>query len=547
MDNLHSLIQLVLLNSNIKFSRKSISNSLLYNEQSYSFSYIKDSLNYFSIKSKSYKIPFDILLQFNEFPIVAQINNGREEFVVIVNLSEQYINYYDSKKKKIEQNIVDFNKIYTGYVLIPLPDKYSVDPDYEKNLKEEKEKNFSDFLMIICLFILILILSVQLFVFHRLTYIIWLFSLLLKTTALYIVIQIIKIEIGESNSFIRRVCKDFHCSQVLTSKGSKIFSWLSMGDIGSIYFGFGVFILAIVPFLNSPFPILTFLFLANICTLPYTLFSIGYQLFIIKVWCPLCLSVISILWIEFFIGLIFMQMNLSLSITIMTVNIIIFSGVAALIAWIFLKEYLNKSYQNNNSQAYVKTIKYNPHLFNALLLNSSRLRDITLESEFIWGNPLAENSIILVLSPHCSSCIMMYRSLKEFLSNPLSENLKLILRFVTKGEDEQNWDNQVVDIVLTLMMNIKQEEALSVLEAWFNMKQREIGEWKRKMNLEYFLIDEMAKQRRKLYNSWFFSFKDATTPAIVFNHKIVPIFYTFDDMKYLLNQLIYGKEEEHKR
>ena len=542
INDLYNIIGICLSNLTIKFSKESIKKALKFRVQPYSFNYIKDILLYFSIKSKCYELTLEQIIQLNEYPLFAQVKDKQEKFVLIIGGSDNHIEFYESQKGKKRLNFNDFKIIYSGYILIPLPDNYSGDPDYEFNIKKEKRDLLTKWGRIIGSIAIISSLVTQQLIFHKSLFIIWSVLLLLKVGALCVVSQILKIEFGESNSIIRKVCKTSHCSQVLTSKAAKIFPGVSMGDIGVVYFGFGIILLCFIPFLQESAPLLSILFFINLFTLPYTLFSVGYQHFIVKSWCPFCLSVMGILWLEFFLGCTFPWPKSLLPVTITTLCLVLSSGIAAIVIWLFIKKLLVASTQNDNLQTYVDTVKKDPNIFNAILQNNEDMQEITLNPEFVWGDPGARNILTLVLSPHCPSCIAIYYSLKKYASFTIPENLKIILRFITKEDNEQSWDNQVIDTILTYMLNTQTEKALTLLESWFDMKPREINRWKKAMNLEGFSADKMAIQRRKLYNEWFFSWKEATTPTIIFNQKIIPVYYTFENVTYLLNHIL--NEEE---
>jgi hypothetical protein len=277
-----------------------VKNALKYKEQFFSLNYIKDLLLYFSINSKCYKLSPDILPQL-EYPFVVQIRSmERDEFVVLTSISEQRVLFYDSFRKKNNIPLKDFESLFTGYVILPFPDEYSGDPDYEDNIQKEKRDRWTMYSVLTGIVACILVLIFQMLFHHKPILTFWIPFFFLKATALIPVSQILKIELGESNGLIRKVCKTSHCAEVLTSKASRIFSWLSMGDVGAIYFGSGVFILSIAPFLDNPLPAVSLLLLLNLCALPYTLLSVSYQYFVVKSWCPFCLSVMGILWMEFF-------------------------------------------------------------------------------------------------------------------------------------------------------------------------------------------------------------------------------------------------------
>ena len=75
------IIQLLLSNLNIHYSRKSIEEAIRFRKQSFTLSSIKDALQHFSIGSKCYKLELHLLRQF-EFPLIAQIDYKKKNLLL---------------------------------------------------------------------------------------------------------------------------------------------------------------------------------------------------------------------------------------------------------------------------------------------------------------------------------------------------------------------------------------------------------------------------------------------------------------------------------
>jgi uncharacterized membrane protein len=104
-----------------------------------------------------------------------------------------------------------------------------------------------------------------------------------------------------NNPLVQVVCQttaENDCNALLSSKAAKAFGieWLSWSEVGFIYFA-GTWLLVLFG-ARSSF-IVTALFVINILSLPYTVYSIYYQARVAKQWCILCCTVQGVLWLEF--------------------------------------------------------------------------------------------------------------------------------------------------------------------------------------------------------------------------------------------------------
>lgn len=83
------------------------------------------------------------------------------------------------------------------------------------------------------------------------------------------------------------------CDDVLATKASTFFGIFSWSEVGFTYFS-----VSLLAMLAEP-AVLPWLAAINVCCLPFTLWSISYQKFVIKKWCTLCVSVQATLWALF--------------------------------------------------------------------------------------------------------------------------------------------------------------------------------------------------------------------------------------------------------
>lgn len=95
-----------------------------------------------------------------------------------------------------------------------------------------------------------------------------------------------------SNKISRRICemvRNGNCKSIIHSGASKAWGAISWSEIGFSFFL--TYVITLV-FYDNAWGMLAII---NICTLPYTIWSVGYQKFVAKMWCMLCVFVQVIL------------------------------------------------------------------------------------------------------------------------------------------------------------------------------------------------------------------------------------------------------------
>ncbi len=90
-----------------------------------------------------------------------------------------------------------------------------------------------------------------------------------------------------------RVVQENGCSAVLHHDGSELFGLFPWSEIGITYFSVSFLTLLVCP------QCVSWLAVASVCCLPYTIWSVCYQKFKIHAWCTLCLCVQTLFWIIF--------------------------------------------------------------------------------------------------------------------------------------------------------------------------------------------------------------------------------------------------------
>lgn len=206
-------------------------------------------------------------------------------------------------------SVDEFNKLWSGVILLTESDKDHKKENFVVNIVVEKLRSALIPLLIITL-LTIAIKNITLIDKGReipIIGVISLFFILLlgSVTSFFL----ITLNIHKNKSILSSICniKDvFDCNSVTDSRASNI-GGIPWSVIGFTYFLSGCIMLSLYDLNNSQ--TISTLVILNFLSVPYVLFSVYYQWKIVRKWCLLCLFVQFFLIAELFINLYFFQFN----------------------------------------------------------------------------------------------------------------------------------------------------------------------------------------------------------------------------------------------
>lgn len=143
----------------------------------------------------------------------------------------------------------------------------------------------------------------------------------------------------------------FNCRKVIDSPAGIMFHLIHTADLGVLYFSGTMLVLALSAFTSSFYHHVLLLGLLNLLTLPYTVFSIAYQIFKVGKGCALCLIVQAVFWLEFwqFYPFIF-GTNPEFTFNPIRLYAFILGMGLPLFSWPLLRLLLEKTYNRNSIQ-----------------------------------------------------------------------------------------------------------------------------------------------------------------------------------------------------
>jgi uncharacterized membrane protein/protein-disulfide isomerase len=510
--------------NNIKIDKDETKLQLLSHPYYPSINSITDLFNHFNIDNLALKVDNN-LDAYSQIPesFLAQINEGKGSQLVVVSKNDDGVELiYDEKISKNE-SIDKFLELWTGIILIIEKSNIKLRAQSGVIIRIKKVLFVLSFVMLGLVF-----LSAKPSIFQIVHF-------TLSCIGVYISYLIIQHELGFHSKIIDKFCsgqnKKTNCDAVLSSKGAKIFGLFKLSDVGLVYFVslvVGWLMMALNGFqANSIF------YLLSTFAVPFTFFSIYYQWNVVKSWCPLCITVVSILWLQF--GSLFLINSFweQLFITYKS-NILFTVGFMAVTAlWSIMQPLLKKEQELEKLEIEHIKFKRNFNLFKAALNLSSPI-NVTIPdtNELVFGNKNANFNIVVVTNPMCGYCKESHKVIEKILSNK-ELDLKVIIRFNVRPENVDSPGTKIALKILELYHNSNEEQCLQALSDIYGELDSEswIKKWGLTSNND--LLEILINEKE-----WCNLNKINFTPAILINGKQYPKEYGRMDLFYFLEELI---------
>ncbi|WP_299115445.1 vitamin K epoxide reductase family protein [uncultured Winogradskyella sp.] len=476
-------------------------------------------LDHFNIENLALDVPITAnVLRHLPNTFLAQINiEEQKQFAVVSKIKNNYHLIFDSKSKKTVSES-DFLNQFTGIVL-------AVD-----KTESDLSNNYSNIRSNIIRGLAIgsAIVFVLLFANTNPSII----NILFLTTSIlgaYISFTILKQEQGEStllgNAFCSNPTEKKSCNAVLSSKGATVFEGFKLSDMSFIYFtslGLATFLLVIV---NESVFIPK---LISALALSITVYSIYYQIRVVKKWCFLCLCIVGLIWLQAGLFAIDNVPNFTLSSILFTT--LSFISIGAI--WLFMsKIYKDNTVLNRSKVDYFK-FKRNFELFNSQL-DKSKVIDTKIDNidEIEYGNPNSNFNITIITNPLCGHCKPVHKLIEQILQQ-YSQSVKLTIRFNINPKDPESGAVKIATRLLDLYNN-STETCMKAMHEIYGTST--INDWLNKWKL----CSDPIQYLSILKNEYDWCTTNGTnfTPEILINGKSYPSIFDRSDLIYFIEDL----------
>lgn len=503
---------------------------LIENHHNYpSLQSISDTLDTYRIKNQAFE--FEQKAEISNFPeahLSYIVNEGTniKMFVFVHEVADGKIKYQVPNSNKdilIEEPLGTYLRKWTGIALFFSKTEVSKEPGYLKN------RIFSTLNALKIPLAIVLFLALMAFIHfttpvYNNSYL--LFGLeALKLTGFALSALMVAYSYDKNNPLINGICslgEKTDCNAILSSDAAKAFGDIGWSEIGVLYFS-GTYLLTVVAGLSGQAGLYSCLLVLTLLSLPYTFYSIYYQLLVVRKICLLCTGVQVVLWLE-------LLTLLSGGISIARINGLDW-GLSALILaslsfiWFVVKPLLAAYFNLPGIKKELKKFKLNPSLFKTALVASRRLSYSKELGHVFFGNRNAPIQLTLFTNPMCGPCGVAHHKADQLLRN-YPDKIGLTLVFTApKFSDNRS---KVAAAMLELYQQKGSVEALELIGKWFSRSNKDADEWLEELQFS----DDLENNHRELldkYAELVTTLPISATPTIAMNGFQLPDDYSFDD------------------
>ena len=499
--NAYSAIRSLIKNAKIKVTDQSVKQALWHHPDFPSFASFSDVLTDFKVENMGTRISIQ---QLSEIPLPALVhleNGGDGFFGTVTKIKDEVIDF-EVNGKKTTEHFSQFMRYWGGITLLIQPTELSGETNYKIKSRLEIIRAIRlPFIGLALSFIAIgfwvLLSEISLDVSFAL--------FLLKIAGTIISSLLIWQSLDSNNSFLLSICQfneKTNCNSILQSKGAKLFGLVSWAEIGLFYFTGGM--LSLLFNKNASHFIIFFNYLA----LPYVLYSLYYQAFVVKKWCVLCLVVQAIFILEFCSSL-----YINAPVSSNTVQEIMLYSIIPLLWWL-LKPIFEKGHLFENTSRELQKIIFNSDYIQTIFSNANPL-PVIFEGmrPILLGNPKANHTITIVANPTCAACSLHISELADLLLEDHDFNAQLIL---ASGTNE----NHVADKVALKLMSLPKSLNSEMTVAWF--KNPDLKKWENENQIE---ITHEGIEQIILNQRWLSMVNVYSAPALFFGNIRLPRVY----------------------
>lgn len=489
---------------------------------------VADTLLELDIKTEAlYCIDIEQISLFGGHLIVQIKNQDKEFFGYIFTIQDNYVDWYSPINHRRERiTASEFKSLYTGYLLAIESKSGSGVYNAKYNEKDSTIQNIIDNFLLLSLpsyYIVCLVAGGWL---GNVNLINFTYSIILFAGCLIGALLLIH-EYNEYNPITSHMCnksKGHNCSAVLHSKGSRFLN-IPWSVLGTSYFLGLLMALLTSNFSQQVVVCSSFLHLASIVFLLYSLY---YQRFIIKQWCPLCLYVLLIIVLLFVVSLI---SHSYMALELLSLDTFISIGGALILSFvltylIFL--YILQKKTNNFYKQELRHIKFSSPVFSALLSEEEEIPVSTEEFGIMIGKKDAKIQILKVCSPFCGHCANAQIVIDRLME--LNDDISLKIIF-TSNPNYEGYEKTPIDTFLSLYYEKK--DVMKALRDWYSLDNYDLDSFK-----ERYPVSEQRTERNRKNALKMSEFCDIMkikgTPTIYINGHKLPSIYRIEDLQYVL-------------
>lgn len=339
-------------------------------------------------------------------------------------------------------------------------------------------------------------------------------------------------EIDQNNKALKKVCglgqQTSSCGAVFQSKGGKIFGF-SWGNVGFGYFSALLLIQGASQLNQSSTG--AFLPLISSIAFLYVPFSIYYQKFVVRQWCPLCLTVQAILFLQFFLVLFGGTLTEIGAIGEEKLSLFFFLVLGGVIPFLAAKQILDLLKERKNLRLTNRELnksRFNASLFISMLKVQKQFTVDPNGLGIFLGSPEAKYKIIKVCSPYCGPCAAVHDVVDDLLDDG-NFSVQVIFAASTRGDDPTAMP---VRHFLAVAQQGDEKTTRQMLHDWYSSPVKDYN----KFSNSYPVDSDLSYQNAKVEQMWDWCNKTQITftPTFFINGYQLPEIYTINEAGILL-------------
>lgn len=451
-------------------------------------------------------------------PFIAYVKN---DFFVVKHIKDKYVYYSRNGQDKSIDKFV-FLKDWSGVALMAQKNENSVEPNYSEHRKKEKR--------LVTMKLIFIFLAALIFFYYFLTQKSYenegfLWFLILNLIGLCVSIMIVGKKNNKPQSYGDKLCHLFkkgNCNDVLDSNASKLAGIWSWGNIGVTYFLANLIILSFFPSL------IFYLAFINVFTLPYTIWSVWYQKFEAKQWCPLCLIIQGVLWLLFLtcvykdclrVPFFFLDDIFKL----LLVGFLSFCAVE----WIVFALHLEVEHKEMTWN--FNRLKASSDVFELMCKKEPCYPVERTDSCILFGNKEAPHLLTFITNPHCLPCAEVHQKIDDILEY-VGDRLCIQYIFVSFNKD---LEKSALCLIKEYLSASDEKNVKNIYSTWYRGTENDKKKFLSKFDD---VFDENVMQVYTAHKTWCDSTNLHSTPTLLWDGRKLPSCYTLDDFIYLLSE-----------
>lgn len=464
---------------------------------------LSDALDALGVKNAAYQLPAEYLDQV-EAPFIAVTREEAHPFCLVEQQTKEGFTIF-ARGKRMNISREAFLQQWTGGVLIGEVTEhtrhdrwYAVKNGYDALLRH------SLFVVFILLFLLGL---------GHTESVLWFYGITLWMGAFASAAILYKEWIDDR--FLHRFChigQAVDCNTVLRSKGSR-FMGAGLGELSLFYFA------TLLLFSGShPQGFYGLGVCYGIVALAFTVYSVVYQLFVVRKGCMLCMVVNVSVWLNSLAlyGL-YAREGMRLSFSFADWVALALSAGVVLGVGLSVKRWIRTAQAYRLLQArYGELLQ--PEAFQALLALQPVLGTMPEKGLCMHNDVEGMNEVLVVTNPTCRNCARLHPQLRE-----LATHVPVSLLLLTFPQDKMG--QRIAQTVLAAYRTQGWDKAFDLLSQWY-----ETG----KLTADTIQLREEDVEQWKQQQLYAYRHQLTRTPSLMVDGRYVPEVYEAQDLRYVL-------------